>query len=205
MCDIWHAQRSWRRRTSMRITETRSRDGHTRSWMSLDLDFFSWEWVKGVVIISGDLDYRKQFFNGLGRKILRYRTIGSQASAKNLLLIRAAELSKDVKMWIFGAIFKNPEDFAHLLKLKMASVAANRAIPSDPNWAFCYQILGRTCRSFSIVLQQLSPNLRNAVSTCIPVLALLQCSLEDGFIEGQWNWMSTVFYVVEYRFEEILI
>jgi farnesyl-diphosphate farnesyltransferase len=75
-------------------------------------------------------------------------------------------------MWIFGAIFKNPEDFAHLLKLKMASVAASRAVPSDPNWAFCYQSLGRICRSFTIVLQQLNPNLRNSVSNSIRVSAL---------------------------------
>lgn len=67
-------------------------------------------------------------------------------------------------MWIFGAILKNPEDFAHLLKLKVASVAANRAIPADPNLAFCYQMLGRASRSFSVVLQQLDPNLRNPVS-----------------------------------------
>lgn len=89
-------------------------------------------------------------------------------------------------MWIFGAILENPEDFAHLLKLKMASMAAKIAIPSDPNLAFCYQILGRTCRSFSIVLQQLSPNLRNPVSTYIPASALLQRSLEDDFVVSQW-------------------
>jgi farnesyl-diphosphate farnesyltransferase len=86
-------------------------------------------------------------------------------------------------MWIFGALFNNPEDFAHLLKLKMASVAANRAIPSDPNWAFCYQMLGRTCRSFSIVLQQLSPNLRNAACVYYLVLRGLEAIEDDTTID----------------------
>lgn len=67
-------------------------------------------------------------------------------------------------MGIIGAILKNPEDLTHLLKLKMASVAASRAVPADPNLAFCYQMLGRVSRSFSVVIQYLDPNLRNAVS-----------------------------------------
>jgi len=61
-------------------------------------------------------------------------------------------------MWIFGAIFKNPEDFAHLLKLKVASVAANRAIPADPNLAFCYQVPCSTnVAKFSKHLANISP------------------------------------------------
>lgn len=71
-------------------------------------------------------------------------------------------------MGIIGAILKNPEDLHHLLKLKMASAAANRAIPSDPNLAFCYQMLRRVSGSFSIVILQLEPGLRNAVSAYTP-------------------------------------
>jgi len=85
-------------------------------------------------------------------------------------------------MWIFGAIFKNPEDSAHLLKLKVASVVANRAIPSDPNLAFCYQVLGRVNRSFSVVLQQLNPNLRNPVCVFYVVLRGLEAIEDDRSI-----------------------
>jgi farnesyl-diphosphate farnesyltransferase len=80
-------------------------------------------------------------------------------------LLGAAGLVKEfTKMGIIGAILKNPEDLTHLLKLKMASMAASRAIPADPNLAFCYQMLGRVTPSFSVVIQALEPNLRNAVS-----------------------------------------
>uniref|UniRef100_A0A7I4FQR3 Squalene synthase n=2 Tax=Physcomitrium patens TaxID=3218 RepID=A0A7I4FQR3_PHYPA len=78
------------------------------------------------------------------------------------------------KMGIIGAILKNPEDLHHLLKLKMASAAANRAIPSDPNLAFCYQMLRRVSGSFSIVILQLEPGLRNAVCVFYLVLRGLQ-------------------------------
>jgi farnesyl-diphosphate farnesyltransferase len=82
-------------------------------------------------------------------------------------------------MGIIGAILKNPEDLTHLLKLKMASVAANRAIPADPNLAFCYQMLGRVTRSFSIVIQELEPGLRNAVCVFYLVLRGLQAVEDD--------------------------
>lgn len=84
-------------------------------------------------------------------------------------------------MGIISAILKNPEDLTHLLKLKMASVAANRAIPADPNLAFCYQMLGRVTRSFSIVIQELEPGLRNAVSTVFEQLPMFS-SISRTFI-----------------------
>lgn len=94
------------------------------------------------------------------------RPVGSQANSWTVLLGQQVS-SKGIKMGIIGSILKNPEDLTHLLKLKWASVAANRAIPSDPNLAFCYQMLGRVGQSFSVVILALELNLRNAVSTCI--------------------------------------
>jgi farnesyl-diphosphate farnesyltransferase len=75
-------------------------------------------------------------------------------------------------MGIVRAMLKHPEDLPGLLKLKVASVAASRAIPSDPNLAFCFQMLRRVSHSLSLFIQQLSPDLRNAVRICC--LALFQ-------------------------------
>ncbi|CAM6011553.1 unnamed protein product [Sphagnum balticum] len=76
-------------------------------------------------------------------------------------------------MGIVRAMLKHPEDLPGLLKLKVASVAASRAIPSDPNLAFCFQMLRRVSHSLSLVIQQLSPDLRNAVCVFYLVLRAL--------------------------------
>ncbi|KAK4761317.1 hypothetical protein SAY87_006210 [Trapa incisa] len=68
------------------------------------------------------------------------------------------------------AILKNPGDFCALLKLMMASRHAEKQIPPEPHWAFCYGMLLKVSRSFALVIQQLDTNLRNAV--CIFYLVL---------------------------------
>nr|CAJ58419.1 squalene synthase [Panax quinquefolius] len=73
-------------------------------------------------------------------------------------------------MGSLGAILKHPDDFYPLLKLKIAARHAEKQIPSEPHWAFCYSMLHKVSRSFGLVIQQLGPQLRDAV--CIFYLVL---------------------------------
>eukprot|EP00262_Sarcandra_glabra_P009910 TRINITY_DN24744_c0_g1_i1.p1 TRINITY_DN24744_c0_g1~~TRINITY_DN24744_c0_g1_i1.p1 ORF type:complete len:410 (-),score=52.64 TRINITY_DN24744_c0_g1_i1:517-1746(-) len=73
-------------------------------------------------------------------------------------------------MGVMGAIIKHPEDLYALLKLKIAAIHAEKQIPPEPHWAFCYTMLLKVSRSFALVIQQLGPELRNAV--CIFYLVL---------------------------------
>lgn len=68
-------------------------------------------------------------------------------------------------MGMLGTLMRHPDEIAPLVKLKIAAMQAQRAIPKDPNLAFCYRMLTRVSRSFSIVIQQLRPELRDAVSS----------------------------------------
>lgn len=68
------------------------------------------------------------------------------------------------KMSNFGAILKHPDDIYPMLKLKMAVRQAEKQIPPEPHWAFCYTLLHKVSRSFGLVVQQLGTELRNAVS-----------------------------------------
>lgn len=67
-------------------------------------------------------------------------------------------------MGVLGALLRHPEEVPFLVKLKFAALRASRAIPADPHLAFCYTSLNNVSRSFAIVIQQLGPELRNAVS-----------------------------------------
>lgn len=79
------------------------------------------------------------------------------------------------EMGSLGAILKHPDDFYPLLKLKMAARHAEKQIPPEPHWGFCYTMLHKVSRSFALVIQQLKPELRNAVSWRSSVLHLF-CS-----------------------------
>lgn len=76
---------------------------------------------------------------------------------------------------------KHPDEVPALVMLKIAAMRAQRAIPKDENLAFCYKVLNRVSRSFSIVIQQLKPApLRDAViSFVIIVTGPLGNSSED--------------------------
>lgn len=67
-------------------------------------------------------------------------------------------------MGSLGAILKHPDDLYPLLKLKIAARQAEKQIPREPHWSFCYTMLHKVSRSFAFVIQQLGPDLRNAVS-----------------------------------------
>lgn len=62
------------------------------------------------------------------------------------------------------AILKHPDDLYPMLKLKLAMRNAEKQIPPEPHWGFCYSMLHRVSRSFALVIQQLDTDLRDAVS-----------------------------------------
>ncbi|KAE8716874.1 Squalene synthase [Hibiscus syriacus] len=78
-----------------------------------------------------------------------------------------------------GALVKHPDDFYPLLKLKMASRHAEKQIPSEPHWAFCFSMLHKVSRSFALVIQQLDTELRNAVCIFYLVLRALDTVEDD--------------------------
>ncbi|KAG2705808.1 hypothetical protein I3760_05G072700 [Carya illinoinensis] len=86
-------------------------------------------------------------------------------------------------MGSLGAVLKNPDDFYPLLKLKMAARHAEKQIPREPHWAFCYTMLHKVSRSFALVIQQLTPELRNAVCIFYLVLRALDTVEDDTSIQ----------------------
>ncbi|KAG4985131.1 hypothetical protein JHK86_032822 [Glycine max] len=86
-------------------------------------------------------------------------------------------------MGSLGAILKHPDDFYPLLKLKMAARNAEKQIPPEPHWAFCYTMLHKVSRSFALVIQQLGTELRNAVCIFYLVLRALDTVEDDTSIE----------------------
>lgn len=60
-------------------------------------------------------------------------------------------------------ILKHPDDFYPMVKLKLAARQAEKQIPAEPHWAFCYSMLHKVSRSFALVIQQLDTDLRDAV------------------------------------------
>lgn len=85
-------------------------------------------------------------------------------------------------MGSLGAIFKHPDDIYPLLKLKMAARYAEKQIPHEPHWAFCYTMLHKVSRSFALVIQQLGTELRNAVCIFYLVLRALDTVEDDTSI-----------------------
>lgn len=77
---------------------------------------------------------------------------------------------------------KNPDDFYPLLKLKMAARHAEKQIPPEPHWGFCYTMLHKVSRSFGLVIQQLDTELRNAVCIFYLVLRALDTVEDDTSI-----------------------
>nr|ADG36706.1 squalene synthase 1 [Glycyrrhiza uralensis] len=85
-------------------------------------------------------------------------------------------------MGSLGAIVRHPDDVYPLLKLKMAARHAEKQIPAEPHWAFCYTMLLKVSRSFALVIQQLDPQLRNAVCIFYLVLRALDTVEDDTSI-----------------------
>ncbi|XAR59105.1 Squalene synthase [Bertholletia excelsa] len=85
-------------------------------------------------------------------------------------------------MGSLGAILKHPDDVYPLVKLKMAARNAEKQIPPSPHWGFCYSMLHKVSRSFSLVIQQLGPQLRDAVCIFYLVLRALDTVEDDTSI-----------------------
>ncbi|RWW35028.1 hypothetical protein BHE74_00051473 [Ensete ventricosum] len=64
---------------------------------------------------------------------------------------------------MLGTVVAYPEEVYPLVKLKLAADRIRRQIPAEPHWAFSYSMLQKVSRSFALVIQQLDPQLRNAV------------------------------------------
>ncbi|MED6204313.1 squalene synthetase-like protein [Stylosanthes scabra] len=82
-------------------------------------------------------------------------------------------------MGSLGAVVKHPDDLFPLVKLKMAVRHAEKQIPPQPHWAFCYTMLHKVSRSFALVIQQLNTDLRNAVCIFYLVLRALDTVEDD--------------------------
>eukprot|EP01025_Chloroclados_australasicus_P008115 TRINITY_DN12799_c1_g1_i3.p2 TRINITY_DN12799_c1_g1~~TRINITY_DN12799_c1_g1_i3.p2 ORF type:complete len:302 (+),score=23.69 TRINITY_DN12799_c1_g1_i3:114-1019(+) len=66
-------------------------------------------------------------------------------------------------------LLQHPEEITPTVRMYFAVRQATK-LPSDPNLAFCYDILNKVSRSFAVVIQQLPVELRNAI--CIFYLVL---------------------------------
>ncbi|XP_058068108.1 squalene synthase 3-like isoform X3 [Magnolia sinica] len=110
-------------------------------------------------------------------------------------------------MGSLGAILKHPEDFYPLVKLKIAAIQAEKQIPDDPHWAFCYIMLHRVSRSFALAIQQLRPQLRNAV--CIFYLVLRGLDTVGGtkdykVLMDKFHYVSTAFLELRRSYQEAI-
>ncbi|KAL8556191.1 hypothetical protein ACS0TY_003834 [Phlomoides rotata] len=80
------------------------------------------------------------------------------------------------------AILKHPDDLYPMLKLKLAMRNAEKQIPPEPHWGFCYSMLHRVSRSFALVIQQLDTDLRDAICIFYLVLRALDTVEDDTSI-----------------------
>lgn len=61
-------------------------------------------------------------------------------------------------------VIKHPNEVYPLLKLKMVAKKAEKQIPADPHWGFCYSILPKVSNSLALLIPELSTNSRDVVS-----------------------------------------
>ncbi|KAM0943678.1 putative squalene synthase [Dioscorea sansibarensis] len=85
-------------------------------------------------------------------------------------------------MGMMGALVENPGEVVALVKLKAAAAKIARQIPPEEHWAFAYTMLQKVSRSFALVIQQLGPELRNAVCIFYLVLRALDTVEDDTSI-----------------------
>ncbi|WOL04211.1 squalene synthase-like [Canna indica] len=85
-------------------------------------------------------------------------------------------------MGLLGVMVAHPEEVYPLVKLKLAMDRVRRQIPPEPHWAFSYSMLQKVSRSFALVIQQLRPELRNAVCVFYLVLRALDTVEDDTSI-----------------------
>nr|AOW71962.1 squalene synthase [Albuca bracteata] len=88
-------------------------------------------------------------------------------------------------MGIAGQILEHPDEVLPMLKLKMEASKISKQIPLEPHWGFSYTMLRKVSRSFSLVIQQLGPELRNAVCIFYLVLRALDTVEDDTSIPSE--------------------
>ncbi|XP_072973997.1 squalene synthase 1-like [Typha angustifolia] len=85
-------------------------------------------------------------------------------------------------MGLVAMILEHPDELYPLVKLKMAAARIEKQIPAEEHWAFSYTMLQKVSRSFALVIQQLGPELRNAVCIFYLVLRALDTVEDDTSI-----------------------
>ncbi|XP_023755298.2 squalene synthase 2 [Lactuca sativa] len=86
-------------------------------------------------------------------------------------------------MGTLKAVLQHPDDFYPLMKLMMATKQAEKQIPTEPHWGFCYSMLHKVSRSFGLVIQQLGSELRDAVCVFYLLLRALDTVEDDTKID----------------------
>ncbi|RWW07764.1 hypothetical protein GW17_00028838 [Ensete ventricosum] len=82
-------------------------------------------------------------------------------------------VEREREMGMLGAMVAHPEEVYPMMKLKLASDRIRRQFPAEPHWAFSYSMLQKVSRSFALVIQQLGPQLRDAVRTHLFFFSIL--------------------------------
>ncbi|XP_019169349.1 PREDICTED: squalene synthase-like [Ipomoea nil] len=82
------------------------------------------------------------------------------------------------------AMLKHPEDVYLLIKLTMATRRVKKQIPAaaQPHWRFCYTILSKVSRSFTLAILLLPNDLREAVCVFYLILRALDTVEDDTSI-----------------------
>eukprot|EP00951_Prasinocladus_malaysianus_P040183 scaffold458256_cov42-Prasinocladus_malaysianus.AAC.1 len=75
-------------------------------------------------------------------------------------------------------VLSHPEEIWPLLQLYHQGRRAKQ-LPSDETWRWCYGALNKTSRSFALVIQQLPPELKDAVCVFYLVLRALDTVEDD--------------------------
>ncbi|KAL0686902.1 hypothetical protein Bca4012_086579 [Brassica carinata] len=110
-------------------------------------------------------------------------------------------------MGSLGTLLRYPDDIYPLLKMKRAIERAEKQIPPEPHWGFCYSMLHKVSRSFSLVIQQLRPELRNAVCVFYLVLRALDTvggTNEYKVLMDQFHHVSAAFLELEKGYQEAI-
>ncbi|KAL5791022.1 hypothetical protein ACOSQ2_005910 [Xanthoceras sorbifolium] len=81
-------------------------------------------------------------------------------------------------------ILKYPEELYYLVKLKMALRGAEKHIPSQPHWAFCYTMVYKFLRN-ALIFQQFETKIKDAVCVFYLVLRVLDTIEDDTGIPSE--------------------
>ncbi|XP_013624708.1 PREDICTED: squalene synthase-like [Brassica oleracea var. oleracea] len=85
-------------------------------------------------------------------------------------------------MGSLSTILRHPDEIYPLLKLKLAITKAQKQIPLDPHLTFCYSTLNKVSKTFSLIIQQLGTELRDAVCLFYLILRALDTVEDDTSI-----------------------